>query len=395
MKFTTFTLLSSLFQAWAQVQAPAPAGLGAPISSVDRIYTGDQLSNTITVIDSSTETVLGTISLVSERLSDNLNLQYVHSINSHDLGFPRDGKYIVSLSVTSNTGTVVRTSDNSIVSRVYVDRNPHEAFFAVDNRTLWVGTRGVDSIALVDGLNGTNIEKIPSYGGLGKVLFSPDGMTAYGNHIRVPSLGIIDVESRKHIANTTGLAHTFSSDMILLADGKMLCNSHVSRCIISILDMGAETNHPNFRWVESNNLRVRHYGINESTRVYTQPDPEKPPTYVRSILSTDVQPRGLWSNTDNSRLYVVNEHSDTVDVIDLQNGFRVTKTTRVGQEGQTRIYVAGVGLEGSTDHALLSYNNAAQNKTSSALVTIRSVMGLDMFQVIRGNLKLNTIYDRS
>ena len=124
-----------------QIQAPANFGDATRISDTDRIYTGDQSSNTITVIKPFTGEVLGTISLGENRLTNMLNPQYVRSVNSHGLGFSRDGKYIVSLSVTSNTVTVIRCVDNSIVSRTFVDRNAHEAFFAADNRTIWVGTR--------------------------------------------------------------------------------------------------------------------------------------------------------------------------------------------------------------------------------------------------------------
>jgi DNA-binding beta-propeller fold protein YncE len=130
-----------IFAAEAQVQSPANFGDALPIADSDRIYTGDQSSNTITVIKPSTGDVLGTLALGGNRLSDVLNPQYIRSVNSHGLGFSRDGKYIVSLSVTSNTVTVIRCIDNSIVSQTFVDRNAHEAFFAADNRTVWVGTR--------------------------------------------------------------------------------------------------------------------------------------------------------------------------------------------------------------------------------------------------------------
>lgn len=59
-------LLSILLQAlktFAQVEPPGFEGNGNPISSLDRIYTGDQASNTVTVIDPGTNTVLGTIAL--------------------------------------------------------------------------------------------------------------------------------------------------------------------------------------------------------------------------------------------------------------------------------------------------------------------------------------------
>jgi len=44
------------------VQAPALAG-AQPISSRDRVYTADQVSNTVTVINPKTDEVLGTIPL--------------------------------------------------------------------------------------------------------------------------------------------------------------------------------------------------------------------------------------------------------------------------------------------------------------------------------------------
>lgn len=161
-------LLAIALRAAAQAQAPANPGAGQPISSRDRIYTGDQSSNTITVIDPSTLSVLGTIALGSQRLSDVIGPQYIRGVNSHGLGFSRDGKYIVSTSVTSNTVTVIRTRDNAVVSQTFTDRQAHEAFFASDNRTVWVGTRGVDHITLVDGIAGGVIDTIPSYGGPSK-----------------------------------------------------------------------------------------------------------------------------------------------------------------------------------------------------------------------------------
>ncbi|KAJ3494810.1 hypothetical protein NLG97_g3841 [Lecanicillium saksenae] len=133
----------------AQVQAPALDGVAPPISPADRIYTGDQSSNTITVIQPSTGL-------------------YLQSVNAHGLGFSRDGKYLVSLSVTTNTATVIRCADNVIVSKTYTDRNAHEAFFAADNRTVWVGTRGVDNITVIDGIKGGVIDRISSQDGLRK-----------------------------------------------------------------------------------------------------------------------------------------------------------------------------------------------------------------------------------
>ncbi|KAH8883102.1 40-residue YVTN family beta-propeller repeat protein [Thozetella sp. PMI_491] len=400
------------------VQAPALAGAGAPVSESDRIYTGDQSSNTITVIKPLTGEVLGTISLGDERLTDVIGPQYVRSVNSHGLGFSRDGQYIVSLSVTSNTVTVIRCVDNAIISQTYADRNAHEAFFAADNQTVWVGTRGVDHIDIIDGIHGGVIGKVDSWGGPSKVLFSPDGKTAYANHIRSASLSFIDVASRSVIYNLTGLANSFSSDMMLSADGLRLWVAHkmvgkvsvistVSRKIVAVLDTGVETNHPNFAVVNGTTYGFVTVAALNLTKVYAQPDPEKAPVYVTSILASGIEPHGLWPSPDNTRMYIVNEHSDTVDFVDLST-MRVVDTVYVGQEGQALIYVAdavpsgsgtqNLGVQGLMGKAAFNKLLSVEGNHSAdatALITIRPEQGLDMFQVIGRNLKLNATYTAS
>ncbi|KAF2458993.1 nitrous oxide reductase [Lineolata rhizophorae] len=397
----------------AQRQAPAPAGLGEPISDRDRVYTGDQSSNTITVVKPSTNEVLGTIALGDSRLSGVIGPQYIKAVNAHGMGYSRDGKHIVVLSVTTNTVTVVRCADNSIVSQTFVDRNAHEAFFAADNRTIWVGTRGVDRITLVDGIDGGVVGHIPTYGGPSKVLFSPDGSTAYANHIRSPSLSVIDVESQTIVHNITGLADTFSSDMMLSADGRRLWVAHKMAgtvtvintddySIVGVLETGAETNHPNFVEVNGTTYGYVTVAATNETKVYTQPDPASPPDFLTSIRATGIEPHGLWPSADNTRMYIVNEHTDTVDVVDTAS-LSVVDTLDVGQEGQAIVYVSNAvpegdgllnlgtqGLRGRAKNKLLSVEGGKED--AAALITVRDQNGLDMFQIIGRKLLLNTTY---
>lgn len=409
--------------ALAQHQAPAPAGYGDPISSRDRIYTGDQTSNTVSVIDPSTYTVLGTIAFGQSRLGNNLNPQNVDSMNSHGLGFSRDGKYIVSLSTLSNTATVIRTVDNSVVSRAYVDRGPHEAFFAPDNRTIWIGTRGVSSVNIIDGMNGTLLGKIPTGKGPSKVLFSPNGTTAYVNHIFEPVISVIDVPTKKVSYNITGLADTFSSDMMISADGGSLWAAHkmtgqvsvidlAARKVVSVLETGPETNHPNFAIVNGTTYAFVTVAAMNATRVYSQSSPGEAPFFVKNISASGVQPHGIWPSADNTRMYVVNEHSDTMDVIDTSS-LEVIKTVHIAQEGQALIYVSnavpeamngtenlgkqGLGMRVES-YRFPVYGNATETKSRSgapepqAQITVRQTSGLDMFQVIGRNLVLNGTY---
>src|SRR5258708_5152088 len=76
-------------------QAPALPG-AQPISGNDRVYTADQDSNTITVIDPKTNTVLGTIPMGAVRLNtnaDTLGPMYNGQIDVHGLGFSRTARY--------------------------------------------------------------------------------------------------------------------------------------------------------------------------------------------------------------------------------------------------------------------------------------------------------------
>ncbi|GIZ48308.1 hypothetical protein CKM354_001137500 [Cercospora kikuchii] len=407
--------------ATAQAQAPALAGRGLPISSRDRIYTGDQTSNTVSVIDPNNNTVLGTISFGAARLSNNLNPQNIQSVNSHGLGFSRDGKYIVSLSTLSNTVNVIKTADNSIVTTAYVDRGPHEAFFAPDNRTIWIGTRGVSSIQILDGMNGTALSRIMTGKGPSKVLFSPDGTTAYVNHIMEPLIAVIDVQSQKVMYNITGLANVFSSDMMLSADGNRLWAAHkmsgqvsvidvTARKVVSVLETGPETNHPNFAVVNGTTYGWVSVGSMNATRVYYQPSPDSEPIHIKDVRQSGIQPHGLWPSADNTRMYVVNEHSDTVDVIDTSS-MEVVDTFSVGQEGQALIYVSNAipsddaasqeasrerlgkqGLGMRVESLLLPVEGNNTKAIANAQVTIRQTSGLDMFQVIGRNLLLNGTY---
>lgn len=248
--------------------------------------------------------------------------------------------------MSSNTVTVIRTLDNAIVSQTFVGRQSHEAFFATDNRTVWVGTRGVNRIDLVDGLLRGIVGYIPSPGGPSKILFSPDGSTAYANHIRSATVSVIDVAARTVVSNITGLADTFSPDMMISASALSLWvaykmagkgsvidlapSSNTTDTVIAVVDTGPETNHPNHGIYQRHGLRLRHSRSPERNESYTQSSSSSAPIFVISIKSTGVEPHGLWPSGDNSRLYIINEHSDTLDVVDLATaGYPVIATLDV------------------------------------------------------------------
>lgn len=391
------------------IQAPALPG-AQPISTRDRVYTADQTSNTVTVINPKTDHVLGTIALGSQRLSDTLGPQYLRNVDVHGLGFSPDGRYLDVISVTTNTVTIIRTADNSILSQTYVGRAAHEGFFTPDGKQVWVADRALSQLDVVEATHGGVVGHIPTDPGPSKVLFSPDGKRAYVNHIRSATIDVIDVASHTVVNRITGLADGFSSDEGMSADGTILWAAHKKTGQVSVIDLttarvtstlttGPDTNHPAF--VDTPGGRFVYLtvgGLNE-TKVYRQDTASQPPRLVATIKSSGVEPHGIWPSPDNTRVYVVNEHSDTVDVIKTATR-KVIHTLHVGQEGQALVYVAGAVPSGAGTQNLTrqGLNQRVENASAKVTgpgtveVTVRAVAGLDMLELTGRGLKPSTRY---
>jgi YVTN family beta-propeller protein len=97
-----------------------------PISSRDRVYTADQASNTVSVINPKTDEVLGTIPLGTDLLGQILGPVDRGQVGVHGLGFSRDGRLLDVISVDSNAAQLIRTQNNELASTTYLGRSPHE-----------------------------------------------------------------------------------------------------------------------------------------------------------------------------------------------------------------------------------------------------------------------------
>jgi YVTN family beta-propeller protein len=120
-----------------------------PISSRDRVYAGEQFSNTVSVIDPASNRLLGVIRL-GDPQPGNLSPLYRGQLLVHGLGFSPDGRTLAVVSIGSNSVTFIDTATNAVKHVTYIGRSPHEAFFTPDGKELWVTVRGEDYVAVVD-----------------------------------------------------------------------------------------------------------------------------------------------------------------------------------------------------------------------------------------------------
>jgi YVTN family beta-propeller protein len=83
------------------------------VSSRDRVYTADQTSNTVSVIDPAENKLLGVIRL-GDPVPGALSPLYRGQLLVHRLGFSPDSKTLAVVSVGSNSVTLIDTTTNKL-----------------------------------------------------------------------------------------------------------------------------------------------------------------------------------------------------------------------------------------------------------------------------------------
>src|SRR2546421_11392198 len=144
-----------------------------PVSARDRVYAGEQFSNTVSVIDPAANRLLGVIRLGDPQPA-NLSPLYRGQLLVHGLGFSPDRRTLVVISIGSNSATFIDTATNAVKHVTYVGRSPHEAFFTPDGKEVWVTVRGEDYVAVLDGKTFSEKRRIVVPGGPGMQIFSPE-----------------------------------------------------------------------------------------------------------------------------------------------------------------------------------------------------------------------------
>jgi len=404
----------------AKTSAGDGTSVSVPVSGRDRVYTADQTSNTVTVIDPSTNKTLGTIALGAQRLGATLSPQYTDNVGVHGLAFSRDDKRLGVVSVTSNTVDIIDTATNKVINETDVGRASHEGTFTANGKQFWVADRGRDTVTVVDAVHGGVVTNIKVGDGPSKVVLSPDGRTAYVNHISAPEITVVDVRTHKVRYTIKGLGDTFSSDEAISPDGTELWAAHKRVGMTSVIDLkhrrvaavlktGPDTNHPNFADTKNGAFAYLTVGGLDQTLVYRR-NPGGTPELVTRIQDTGHAPHGLWPSGDGTRMYVGMEKSDAVDVIDTATN-KVIDTVGVGQEPQALVYVPNAAPAGSAANLGRQGLGTAPRNVSTTLpdgtagetmrpdnkgrqleATVRPVSGLDMIQLQARGLQPTTTY---
>src|SRR5271170_862374 len=310
-----------------------------PVSSHDRVYAANQTSNTVSVIDPSTNKLLGVIRL-GDPVPGALSPLYRGQLLVHGLGYSPDGKTLAVVSIASNSVTLIDTATNKVNGIVYVGRSPHEAFYSPSGSELWVTVRGEDYVSVIDPVLMKEVRRILLANGPGMTMFGPDGKYGFVCSSFTPELDVVDVASHQIIKRVPqaspfcpNIAVSPENDevWITLKDaGKVQAfSAQPPFAQTALLETGPITNHVNF--VNNRNGKFVYItigGANE-VKVYRR---GANPALVATIPVGEL-PHGIWPSGDGSRVYVALENGDHAAAIDTLSN-TVIANIPIGQTTQ-------------------------------------------------------------
>lgn len=381
--------------------------IAAPSSadpSRDRVYTADQVSNTVSVIDPATNQLLGLIKLGELPPAALLPLYKGQSL-VHGLGYSPDGTRLCVVSIGSNAITLINTATNKPIKSRYLGRSPHEAFFTPDGKEIYAAVRGEDYVSVLDAETLEEKARVKTNPGPGMILFRPDGKYAFVPSSFTPELCVIDTAAREVVARVPQ-ASPFSPNLAVSADGKQvwftLKDSGKTQvmeaappfAILGTVDSGPITNHVTCVDNAQGHFAYVTVGSLDEVKVYRR----DPPFEQVAVIPTGALPHGIWGSPDGSRVYVGLENEAMTQAIDTMTN-KVIATIPVGQLPQALVYVPNAAAHAGKDRSanLLPLSTLKEAKTyqlrpkdetqkARASVTVISLGLIDQVQVAASGL---------
>ena len=408
-RFRCLAVLSLIASACAFSQQAPWGRADVPVSARDRVYAADQTSNTVSVIDPSTNQLLGVIRL-GDPVPGALSPLYRGELLVHGLGFAPDGKTLAVVSVASNSVTLIDTATNGIRKKLYLGRSPHEAFFTPDGRELWVTVRGENYVSVIDPLQMKETRRIEVANGPGMTMFGPDGRYGFVCSSFTPEVAVVDGASHQVVSRLPqtspfcpNIAVSPENDevWITLKDvGKVqVFSAKPPFEQKALLETGPITNHVNF--VNNRNGKFAYVTVGGANQVKVFRRSATPE--LIATIPVGSLPHGIWPSGDGSRVYVALENGEQAVAIDTVSN-KVIASIPIGQTTQALVYVPnavphGTGAEnltplgaaGNTARLHLEAGGTAL-PNAQASVAVNSLGLLDLIQIAAEGLAPRSQY---
>lgn len=309
---------SACLSGCASVETPT-----APVEIPSRIYTANESSNDVSVIDATSFAPVGTIDAKNQ--------------STHDLAVSRDGRRVYATNLASGRLSVMDAGTMETIASIYTGQRSHVVALTNDNKQAWVANIGDNNISIIDTENFRILGTIQTSKGPTGLTFSHDGKFAYVSAQGDKVVNIIDTATHEVVkslpvgANPHFLVvgpkgyvwgtNTGGTDIYVI--------DPATQEIAGTIEVGAKPQQIafGFKGMQGPNVYVTVGGLNKVIVVSADPKNLK----IIDEIAVGEGPNGIWANPEGTRVFVGHDKGNEVRVIDT-GASQVIATVPVGRK---------------------------------------------------------------
>jgi YVTN family beta-propeller protein len=189
-----------------------------------RAYVGDTNSRTVSVIDTATNTVVATIPVGG---------------NPYGLAITPNGTRAYVGEYLSNTVQVIDTATNTVVATIPVGGNIYGVAITPDGTRAYVGDSSSGTVQVIDTATNTVVATIPVGGNPYGVAITPGGTRAYVTNYYSDSVPLIDTVTNTVVATIPVGVHPYG--VAITPDGTRAYVTENSSATVSVIDTATNT----------------------------------------------------------------------------------------------------------------------------------------------------------
>ncbi len=272
--------------------------------NMNRIYTANELSNTVSVIDAVTHTLLDTVNVGVSPLSLAVN--------------PSTGRIYVSNN-GSNTVSVIEAGTNAVIATINVGGAPNQIAINKATNRIYVGNFSDNTVSVIDGATNTVVTTIGVGNGPMGVAVNETTNLVYVTNFNDNTMTVIDGSDNTVMATTIGVGITPNAVAV---------NPVTNRIYVTNQDADSVTvvDGTNNQVIGTAAVGDAPFGmvVNSTTNhIYVANRDSDDVSVIDGATNTEVArvavgnaPMGVAVEVANNRIYAANFNSHTVTVID-------------------------------------------------------------------------------
>lgn len=303
---------------WAFVCTVAMAFTFAATSAVaagPKAYVGNFKDNTVSAIDTATGSVVATIPVVA---------------GPHGMVVTPDGKRLFVSGDSSSGVSLIDTASDRVIQTIEVGKGPHGLAITPDGKTLLVGVYGENRIAFVDVSSNTVVATL-DIGNPHTIAIRPDGASAYVASQEPGKFALVVVDLATRSVKKAVALDKAPRDPEFGYDGKALYFTLAGVNAIQVLDPITDRVVGEVPTGVSPHIAKLYRGGALGAAVVQGPGELQlfDPSTNQQVRAIAVGKQPHWqASNDGKMVYVTNEGSNDVTVVDIGTG--QTKTIPVG-----------------------------------------------------------------